>query len=335
MSALDLASIFSSSSRSTLRTTASTAARTDAGALSTGADFASSLSLRLAEFEAQTMGLLFGTDDDKKSTSIFDLIGGTASNTSGADDIFSLLGSASTSQTASDGQSVNGRNMSLADPQAAYRMMSFINSSEVNFKAQFAELSEMKNAVGELQQTGQALGGVSTDSDDAAIVAQLQAFADQYNAWITRFDATVQDNGVLAGTRAAEVSLYELEQSIENDFNGATHGFHGLDDLGLTINETTNLATLDIDALSSALASNKNGVVSTVQQFSAQFAKSAELLTSSDNFLVNRLDNLDRAIDFIADNESSLQAEFGLGDAAKPSPQTAKALATYEQIYSS
>jgi hypothetical protein len=39
-------------------------------------------------------------------------------------------------------------------------------------------------------------------------------------------------------------------------------------------------------------------------------------------------------IDYFADNKASLQAEFGLGDPAKPSAQIAKALAAYKQMFS-
>jgi hypothetical protein len=69
-----------------------------------------------------------------------------------------------------------------------------------------------------------------------------------------------------------------------------------------------------------------------VQAFSANFAKSAELLNSDGNFIPNRLANLNRAITYIDDNKTSLQAEFGLGDSVNPSAQVAKALAAYKQI---
>ena len=53
------------------------------------------------------------------------------------------------------------------------------------------------------------------------------------------------------------------------------------------------------------------GVIDTVQQFSANFAKSAELLDSSGNFVPRQLSNLNQAINYITQNESSLQSEFG------------------------
>ena len=56
--------------------------------------------------------------------------------------------------------------------------------------------------------------------------------------------------------------------------------------------------------LDAALASNKDGAISTIQEFIANFAKSAELLNSANNFIPNRLANLDRVIDYITDNLS-------------------------------
>jgi hypothetical protein len=143
----------------------------------------------------------------------------------------------------------------------------------------------------------------------------------------------VKADGVLSGTQAAEVSLYELKQSIENRFNGAMHGVQGMRELGLNIDPTTHMASIDTAKLDAVLTKNREGALSAIGEFSGNFAKSAELLISSNNFIPNRLDNLDRVIDYIADNKTSLQAEFGMGDAAKPSAQVAKALAAYQQMF--
>jgi flagellar capping protein FliD len=214
-------------------------------------------------------------------------------------------------------------------------MMSHINSLDATYKAQFSELSEMKKAVSEMKEAGRALGDtVDAASENTAIANQLQTFVTTYNEWVAEFEATVKGDGVLAGTQAAEISLYELRQSIENRFNGAMDGFSGLADLGLTIDPTTRLATLDASKLDAALAANKTGVVNTIDEFSENFAKSAGLLTSVSNFIPNRLANLDRVIDYISENKTSLHAEFGLGDPAKLSDKVAKALAAYNATYS-
>lgn len=288
-------------------------------------DFSSSLAVKMASLQAQSvnslLGSVFGTD--------------TANATSTTSSSFDFLTNTLPASSATTGLSITGRNLSLFDPESAYRMMSVINTKDVSYKAQYSELSAMENGVATMEQASQTLGNVSGSMSNEEIKTQLQAFTDSYNAWIKRFDSTVQDGGVLDGTQAAEISLHELEQSVENPFNGAGNGFHGLSDLGVSINQNTNLASIDTEKLDAALSSDKEGAVSTIQQFSGNFTQSAELLTSANNFIANRLNNLDRVIDYIGDNKSSLQAEFGLGDTAKPSAQVAKALAAYNQIFGS
>lgn len=292
-------------------------------------DFSSSLAVRMASLQAQSVNTLLGSVlGGSKTSNTFDVLTGTSGKQSAASDLMSLLG-----LNTSQGLSASGRNLSLFDPESGYKMMSVINRKDVTYKAQFSELSEMKTAVAGIQQAGQALGKVNDSLDNESIKTQLQTFAASYNEWVKRFDGTVKNGGLLAGTQAAEISLYELEQSVENIFNGAKDGFHGLRDLGFSIDQTTNLAALDSNKLDAALASNKSGAVNTISEFSANFVKSAALLNSTDNFIPNRLANLDRVIDYISDNKSSLQAEFGLGDPAKLSAQVTKALATYNRIF--
>ena len=296
-------------------------------------DFSSSLALRMAGAKSQSINILLGSAlGGNKASSGSDFLtrlsGAQSGSQLGATDPLSLLGLSTTTQ----GLSPSGRNLSLFDPESAYRMMSVINTKDVSYKAQFSELSEMGTLVSGMQQAGQALGGVSALMDNEAIESQLQAFAAKYNDWVTRFDGTVKNNGLLAGTQAAEISLYELEQSVKNIFNGAKDGFHGMRDLGLNIGPNTKLATLDTSQLFAALGTNKTGAINALHEFGANFAKSAELLNSANNFIPNRLGNLDRVIDYITDHRSSLQSEFGLGDPAKPSAQVAKALAAYNQI---
>ncbi len=300
----------------------STASKTaSATNLADGTDFSTSLKVRLAELQANSVNSLTSDAASVSSTSSpFDLLIGRDNATPPA---------------GIPGLSATGRNISLFDPESAFAMMSHINSLDATYKAQFSELSEMKEAVSEMKEAGRALGDtVDAASENTAIANQLQTFVTTYNEWVAEFEATVKGDGVLAGTQAAEISLYELRQSIENRFNGAMDGFSGLADLGLTIDPTTRLATLDTSKLDAALAANKTGVVNTIDEFSENFAKSAGLLTSVSNFIPNRLANLDRVIDYISENKTSLQAEFGLGDPAKMSDKVAKALAAYNATYS-
>jgi len=231
------------------------------------------------------------------------------------------------------GLSPAGRNMALADPESAYKMMTVINKDNVYYKAQFSELSQMKSSIFQMQDAGQNLGSITLSTGNDSIKSRLQAFVGQYNNWIQRFNPDLQQGGLLSDTQAAQVSQYELEQNVNYRFFGAKDGVHGLSDLGITIDPNTRFASLDTAKLDSLLATNKQGAVDTVQEFSANFAKSASLLNSDGNFVPNQLDNLDRAIHYIADNKDSLQKEFGTGDAAKPTGQVAQALTAYNQTY--
>ena len=175
------------------------------------------------------------------------------------------------------------------------------------------------------------MGDIALPTGNDSIKSRLQDFVAQYNSWVQRFNPDVKQGGLLADTQAAKASRFELEQNINNRFFGIKDGVHGLGDIGITIDPNTKLASLDAAMLGAVLATNKQGVVDAVQEFSANFAKSASLLNSEGNFILRQLDNLNRAIHYIADNKDSLQKEFGLGDAAKPAGQTAQALAAYNQ----
>jgi hypothetical protein len=255
------------------------------------------------------------------------LIGTAMGGEDGAASFADILGEKSSSLDAM------GRNPSLHDPESAYKMMTQINRFDVNFKAQHAELTELGKSVEHMEDVGRNLADIDTSTSNADIAAQLQAFVAEYNAWEDRFDDTVAQGGVLDNVQAAEVSLWELEQSISSIFNGAAGGVSGLDDLGIEINPVTKQASFDSARLEALLASNRSGAVSAIDEFSANFAKSADLLNSEGNFIPNALNNRSRAIDFIADNLTSLQQEFGSGDAAKPAGETARALSAYNAAF--
>lgn len=289
--------------------------------------FATSLTLRLAEFQSQTVSSLMSSVFNTSSAG--DATGGLLGAAGGnAGDPLSGLGASGQMS----GLSANGRNNSLFDPESGYKMMSVINQKDVDYKAQFAELSEMKTELFEMRDEGQELGQIDLNTDNAAIKDRLNEFVAEFNEWTRRFDADMQNGGILADTQAAQVARYELRTSIENRFFGAADGLHGLRDLGITIDPVSKLASLDGAQLDRTLATNKQGVVNTLQDFGVNFAKSAGLLNSEGNFIPNRLNNLDRAIDYIGANKASLQAEFGLGDTAKPTGSVAQALAAYDRI---
>ena len=287
-----------------------------------------------ALFQTQVLGDLFGA---QKSTT----------SAAGSDDIFSSLLSQQRGknkpQTALDsllnpskdvsGVSSTGRNLSLFNPESAYNLVSFINSREVLYKAQFLELSLIKSGVAQLQVAGAGLGEISSNTAPAGVQGLLQNFVGQYNHWRESFNADVETGGLLDNVQAAEISLDELEQSVSNRFFGASAGVQGLRDLGISIDPQTHVATLDQQQLATILSTNPQGAVSAIHEFSRNFAKSAALLNSDNNFIPNQLNNLSRAIHYIGDNIAELKQEFGTGDAARPTGKVAQALAAYNQIY--
>lgn len=268
---------------------------------------ASSALHQLAIFRSQALDFLTDTSDSSSSDSFASVLGAKTG-----------------------GLSATGRNTSLFDPESAFNMMTKINKYEVDFKSQFAELSQMSSAVEKMEGAGTELvDDVDSGDSNASIKADLQQFVDSYNAWVDRFGPSVAAGGVLDNIQAGEISVYELEQSVSSIFNGAMNGFSGMPDIGVTIDPVTHHASIDAARLDSALAQNKDGVVATIDEFGANLAKSADLLNQSDNFIPRQLDNYSRAIQFISSNRSSLEAEFGTGTAATPSSAQAKALAAY------
>lgn len=285
-----------------------------------------------ASFQSQMFNSLMNSSTGVTSSDIWAAMSPFQSSNSATTDAIALLTPVSNVKSSSvTSLSPTGRNMALFDPESAYKMMTVINNNEVVDKAQFSELSQMKSSVSHMQDAGQSLGSIALATDNDSIKSQLQDFVAQYNDWVQRFNPDIQKGGLLADTQAAQVSLFELEQSVKNIFNGSKDGLHGLNDVGITIDPNTKLASLDTTKLDSMLATNKQGVVDTVQEFSTNFTKSASLLNAEDNVIPKQLRNLNNVIHYIADNKDSLQKEFGTGNAAKPSGQVAQALAAYNQ----
>ncbi len=279
----------------------------------------------IAQFKTQALGTLFSP------------------GASAANDIFASLLSQkidtdkSTTQAAvtpsANKLTASGRNAALFDPESAYTMMSLINQRDVLYKAQYSELGQISTGVAQMQSAGASLGNISANTTPEEIADRLQHFVDQYNDWRSEFNSDVQAGGLLQGTQAAEISLYELEQSAKNIFFGAQDGVHGLGDLGISIDANTHLANFDSSKLKSTLESNASGVISAIQDFSQNFTKSAALLNSENNFLPRQLDNLNRAIHYIDKNKTALTQEFGSGDPARPTGKIAEALAAYQRVY--
>lgn len=294
-----------------------------------GSEFLGHLQERLAEFKAQALGtLLAGATGKTGGQGIGDLAALFGNSQSRSSSVVELLAGRGTPGALS----ASGRNNALFDPESGYRMMSEINRRDVTYRAEFAEMSDMASYVTTMQQEAGKLGNIDGATASADIRGRLNEFVTAYNGWIDRFDEVLAVGGLLAGTHAATASQWELEQSVENIFNGAGSGVRGMTALGLTIDPVTNMASLDTAKLDSILAANASGTVTAIREFSAHFAKSAELLNSPNNFIPNRMGNLSRVIDYLDSNKADLQVEFGLGDAARPSGDVARALAAYNAM---
>lgn len=282
----------------------------------------------ITQFKGQALPLLFSPDSNNSDSFADQFTGALLLQFTGSkDNFFTGLDPVFVTPALKTAAVLHaGRNMALPDPESAYRMMSLINDREVLYKAQFWELKQMGEEVSRLQQAGRRLADIEAGN----IKPALQDFISQYNIWIAGFEADMHSDGLLGGTQAAQVSRYELEQSVRNIFLGASQGLHGMADLGITVGPDRTLR-LDEAKLDAMLSAHTRSAELTAREFGAHFAKSAELLNNSDNFIPRQLDNLNRAIHYIADNHTAWQAEFGTGDAAKPAGQVAKALAAYRQ----
>lgn len=294
-----------------------------------GSDFLAQLQERLADFKSQALGTLISTAmSDAGGRGVSDFAALLGAGQSASNPVAALLAQAGAAGTLP----ASGRNMALFDPESGYRMMSEINRRDISYRAEFAEMTDMAAYVQSMQQEAAKLGSIDDATAGAEIRSRLNGFVAAYNGWIDRFDEVLADGGLLAGTHAATVSQWELEKSVESIFNGAGSGVRGMGALGLTIDPVSNMASLDTAKLDAVLGANPGGAVTAIREFSGNFAKSAELLNSSGNFIPNRMANLERVIDYLNDNKSALQAEFGLGDAAKPSGDVARALAAYNAM---
>jgi len=242
---------------------------------------------------------------------------GSNSDTSFGDILSGFHAGPDTSSSALSANSSGGAGAvaGSGDSQSVYALMTRIDGLNLAYKSQYSELSQMDSCLPRLEGAANQLGMTTLAEASDSIAARLQDFAQQYNAWIQRFKPDVQRGAVLANTQAAEVPLYELDQVVENRFIGAKDGFHGLADLGVSIDPASGLMSVDAGQLGAALKDNKQAVVDAVREFSAKFAAAANLLASDDNLIQHRLNNLSGAIGYIGANLGSWQQEFGRGGA--------------------
>ena len=297
-----------------------------------GADFSATFRLQVAALKSQSLQILASSTQATASTN----------TTSALDTLGGATLAAPTQQSSPmtiPGMSATGRITSLHDPESAYRMMSIINQAEATYTGQRNSLTQMRDMLRELRQEAHALvkEAKNPESDVQTLSTALGQFKEAYNTWISTFSNDLANGGVLHGNQAATVVRSGLRNIVTDIFHGAAHGFQGLGDLGLTINGNDQLANFSTKEFAQTAAQKIDAVRDTINQFAVRFEQATTLFAASGNFIDNRQNNLQRALEFIASNKPALQAEFGLGDPAKPvgnSPPARAALASYNKTAS-
>lgn len=159
-----------------------------------------SVSLNIANFRAEMLSSLMnlGSNDGSSFATVMSQVQGAS------DAPWAALNSGASPGATSA--------MLLSDRRSAYAIMTRINGLEVTYKGQYSELSQMDAYLPKLEEAARKSGETTATVADDSIVAGLQDFARQYNAWIQRFKPDVQAGGVLANTQAGEIPLYELDR---------------------------------------------------------------------------------------------------------------------------
>lgn len=215
----------------------------------------------------------------------------------------------------------------------AQNMVTVLNRVEVTFKAQYAELGEMRKSLVHEQEAAHRLSELSLATTNAELKYALDDFIAIYNAGVRRFDPSVDKGGILEGSWEAARARFATERDIGYILNGSATGLKGgLAALGINTDPATKLASVDHTRLDSALATNKDTVVGALASFAAMFSATVDCLNAAEHAQVRQMANLDRAVHWIDDNRASVQREFGPGAAATPNEAFAKAAALYDSM---
>jgi flagellar capping protein FliD len=286
---------------------------------------ASDLSLNVRQFKAQALQSLFSSDSLNKN----DIL----SPSSGANDIFeSMLATAKTTN-APTSTVPTGLDATQAFSRPGQNVVTIINRTDVSFKAQFSELSELKSTLAREGESAQQLASLDEKSSSAEIKSKLMEFIAAYNAGVNRFAPDVAQGGVLEASHEAERARFATRRDIADPLVGALDGLRGgMSALGVAVDPKTGLASIDETQLDNVLAQDTDNDVHTIVDFANRFAQTTAKLNSTGNAQDKQLTNLDRAIHWIADNRESIAQEFGPGAAAKPNNAFAKAAAAYVLI---
>lgn len=303
----------------------------------------SSLSASLAQFKGQSLSALFDrTGSAWRSNRVADFLPASPSAPSplapmGGNPAFSsvLEQFKSSSLPAALPTSTTPTALDAAGSfsKPGQNMVTVLNRVEVTFKAQYAELGEMRKSLVHEQEAAQKLTGLGVQSTDIEIKATLDAFVASYNAGVKRFAPSVDKGGVLEGSWEAARARFATERDISYIMNGSEIGLKGgLAALGIRTDPATKLASIDHAQLDSALAKNKGNVLGAITSFATTFVATVGCLNAPGHAQLRQMANLDRAVHWIHENRSSVQKEFGPGTAATPNDAFAKAAALYDSL---
>lgn len=175
-------------------------------------------------------------------------------------------------------------------------------------------LTQLRNRMAELGTASQGLEGVSAASGDGEIKAALQDFITRYNQWDAEFDPYFEQGALLDDNQAGEVARFSLRREVGSIFHGAGNGGFelGLTDMGVGFTADGQLK-LDGAAFDAALTRNRQAAVQTLNNVATAFGRTADLLAADGHLLDRRIDNAERAINWAADNQGDVDAEFGPG----------------------
>lgn len=213
-------------------------------------------------------------------------------------------------------------------------MVTVLNRVEVTYKAQYAELGEMRKSLEAKRAAALQLGAMVKETPNADIGQAVDQFVASYNAGVNRFAPAVGKGGVLEGSWEAERARFATRRDIDYILNGSEIGVKkgGLATIGITTDPKTGLAAVDHAQLDAALAKDKGDTVAGLASFGATFATTVQVLNAPGHAQLRQMDNLDRAVHWIADNKAAVQKEFGPGKAATPDQAFAKAAALYDEM---
>lgn len=284
------------------------------------------LSLSVQQIKAQTLQSLISFDTSSDAGNLF-------SNVPSTSELFDKLFAAA-KNTASETSNVpSGLDTLQPFSRPGQNVVTVINRVDVSFKAQFSALSELKSTLALEQESAQKLAAIDEHTSNAEFKSKLMDFVATYNSGVHHIASDLAQGGVLEGSQEARRAQFATQRDIANPLIGADGGLRGgMSALGVAIDPHTGLASINETQLDAVLARDTDADVRTIVDFARTFSQTTTSLNSKGNQQDNQMNNLDRAIHWIADNRVEVQKEFGPGLLARPNAAFAKAAAAYALI---